>query len=261
MELIKSNAKEIALTGEEVHVKFASAYPYFWVRNDGNGAVLMSLSPGISEGGDGVVKVLAGSSAGTMHGNFAHDSLYLSGAGTVQVMATMSAHNPFKCAGKGGEGNYDYGVNFSTHNMLADYEVNSSVCSRAVDGEKVVYTIKSNLGIAWYLVASMITVKRDKMYKMTVNSWDGYGRLMISPETINPQYSGGAIPRTVGNFLHDERLFDCENQTTKYFYNIPRRDGQIDPYNVSIWFCSDDFRDGGNGTNEFSFEIGLYEEI
>lgn len=117
MELIKSNAKEITLTGEEVHVKFASAYPYFWVRNDGGETVLMSLSPNISEGGDGVVSVLAGGSAGTMHGfNSTRSDLYLSGSGKVQVMGTYTPENPFRNAGKGGE---DGGSSITVDTLLS----------------------------------------------------------------------------------------------------------------------------------------------
>lgn len=104
MVQIKSNALATDLAGEEVQVRFASAYPYFWVRNDGGGTVLMSLSPGIAAGGDGVIEVLAGSSAGTMHGfNDTRNNFYISGSGRVQIMATFTPENPFRNAGKGGE--------------------------------------------------------------------------------------------------------------------------------------------------------------
>lgn len=100
---ITSNTKPLELTGEEVHVHFASAFPYFWLRNDGSGTVMMSLSPNIEAGKDGVIKVLVGSSAGTMHGfEGTRSDLYLLGSGAVQVMGTYSAHNPFKQGGKGG---------------------------------------------------------------------------------------------------------------------------------------------------------------
>lgn len=103
MEEITTNAKELTLDGTEVHVHFTAGFPYFWVRNDSGGTVLMSLSPNISEGKDGVISVLVGSSAGTMHGfNGTQNDLYLLGSGKIQIMGTGSAHNPFKTAGKGG---------------------------------------------------------------------------------------------------------------------------------------------------------------
>lgn len=103
METITSNTKTLELTGEEVHVHFTAGFPYFWVRNDGSGTVLISLSPNISEGKDGVIEVLAGSSAGTMHGfNDTRNDFYISGSGKVQVMATHTPENPFRKAQKGG---------------------------------------------------------------------------------------------------------------------------------------------------------------
>ena len=108
MEEITSNTKAIELTGVVVHVHFTSGIPFFWLRNDSGGTVLMSLSPDIEEGGDGVIEVLAGGSAGTMHGFYGTRSdLYILGSGKVQVMGTHSAHNPFKTAEKGGGNGVD----------------------------------------------------------------------------------------------------------------------------------------------------------
>lgn len=101
---ITTNTKSLELTGEETHVHFTTAFPYFWLRNDSSGTVLMSLSPNIEEGGDGVISVLAGSSAGTMHGyNSTCNDLYLSGRGKVQVMGTHTPENPFRNCRKGGD--------------------------------------------------------------------------------------------------------------------------------------------------------------
>ena len=103
METITTNTKSLELTGEEVHVHFTSAFPYFWLRNDGSWTVLMSLSPHIEGGKDGVIEVPAGSSAGTMHGfEGSRNDLYISGSGKVQVMGTYTPENPFRKARKGG---------------------------------------------------------------------------------------------------------------------------------------------------------------
>lgn len=100
---ITTNTKTLKLTGEEVHIHFTAGFPYFWLRNDGNWTVLMSLSPNIEEGKDGVIEVLAGSSAGTMHGfNDTRNDFYISGSGKVQIMATHTPENPFRNARKGG---------------------------------------------------------------------------------------------------------------------------------------------------------------
>ena len=104
MEEINTNTKRVELTGEEIHIHFSSAFPYFWILNFSGGTVLMSLSPNIEEGKDGVIEVLAGSSAGTMHGYDATRSdLYLFGSGKVQIMGTYTPENPFRKARKGGE--------------------------------------------------------------------------------------------------------------------------------------------------------------
>lgn len=103
MEEIQTNAKELTLDGTEIHVHFLSGYSDFWVRNDGTGTVLMSLSPNISEGKDGVVSVPAGSSAGTMHGfDDTRQDLYIFGSGKIMVMGTYTPENPFKSRSKGG---------------------------------------------------------------------------------------------------------------------------------------------------------------
>lgn len=103
METITSNTKMLVLAGVVVHVHFTSAFPYFWVRNDSGGTVLMSIFPNIEEGKDGVIEVLAGSSAGTMHGyNATSNDLYLLGSGKVQIMGTYTPENPFRKAQKGG---------------------------------------------------------------------------------------------------------------------------------------------------------------
>ena len=106
-EEINTNTKRVELNGEEIHIHFSSTYSHFWVRNDGKSTVLMSLSPNISEGKDGVIEVPAGSSAGTEQGtNNRKQDLYIIGNGKVQVMGTEAPNNPFKEDVKGG-GNSD----------------------------------------------------------------------------------------------------------------------------------------------------------
>lgn len=127
MEEITTNAKIVTLDGTEMHVHFSSAFPYFWVLNLGDGTVLMSVSPNISEGKDGVIEVIAGSSAGTMHGyNATSNDLYLIGSGKVQIMGTYTPENPFKQARKGGENHINDGLAYGFSSVNNSYSVDFS---------------------------------------------------------------------------------------------------------------------------------------
>lgn len=94
IQTIRTNAKSLELTGEETHIHFDTGYPYFWVRNDSTGTVLLSMFPNVSEGGDGVVPLPAGSSTGTMHGVRKND-IYVLGSGKIVIMGTISPNSPF----------------------------------------------------------------------------------------------------------------------------------------------------------------------
>lgn len=134
MEEITTNAKIVTLDGTELHVHFTSAFPYFWLRNDGSSTVLMSISPNISEGGDGVIEVLAGSSAGTMHGYAAtRNDLYLLGSGRVQIMGTYTPENPFRKARKGGENHINDGLAY-------EFGAVNDTCDTVWSGYQFLYT-------------------------------------------------------------------------------------------------------------------------
>lgn len=108
---ISTNTISVPLNGTEERIRFVSAYPYFWVRNDGAENIYISVYSDISEGKDGVIEIPAGSSAGTMHGIRKHN-LYVKGNGKVQTMGTVENKNPFKQILKGGD-NSNSGTLFS----------------------------------------------------------------------------------------------------------------------------------------------------
>jgi hypothetical protein len=100
--MISSRNATITLTsGTEATAEFTSKYDYFFVKNDSNSDAYMSISSGITAGADGVFKIPAGGSCGTMHG-YPLDKLYLLGEGSVQVCGCGTAESPFKASQRGG---------------------------------------------------------------------------------------------------------------------------------------------------------------
>ena len=100
--MIETRNATVALSGTEKAVEFAAAYNYFYIKNDSQGMVYVSMSSNITAGADGVFAVDAGGSCGTAHG-YPATKLYLLGTGSVQVCGTGSADNPFKSALRGGD--------------------------------------------------------------------------------------------------------------------------------------------------------------
>lgn len=159
MITIETNAMEINLPDGETQVRFTAGYPYFWLRNDSSDTVLISLSPNIAEGKDGVISIPAGSSNGTMHGHRLND-LYISGSGKVMVMGTGSADNPFKSAGKGGG---DGGtVDLSGYAKKEDVPVPSEVINSSSTNE----TVSTSKSVFDYVI-SMLASAGFKPVKVT----------------------------------------------------------------------------------------------
>lgn len=100
--MVKENTTTVTLTGTEVTVEFDKNYTYFWLNNIGDSAVYASMKPDVTADKDGVITVLSGTAAGTMHG-YGADKLYLNGSGKVQIIGTYSAFCPFRVGAKGGD--------------------------------------------------------------------------------------------------------------------------------------------------------------
>lgn len=82
--------KTIALSGAEVKVTFSGGNA--WLRNDGASAVYASKTAGITAGADGVISIPAGGSA-PVYG--ANGTVFLLGSGSVQLIGSDYATNPF----------------------------------------------------------------------------------------------------------------------------------------------------------------------
>ena len=101
--MVKENTTTVTITGSDVTVEFDKNYTYFWVNNIGDSAVYASMKSEVTADKDGVVTILSGTAAGTMHG-YGADKLYLNGSGKVQIIGTYSAFCPFRVGAKGGDG-------------------------------------------------------------------------------------------------------------------------------------------------------------
>ena len=161
MITIETNAMELELTGGELQVRFTAGYPFFWVRNDSSDTIRISLSPGISEGKDGVITISAGSSNGTMHGYRLND-LYISGSGKVMVMGTGSAHNPFKSRGKGGDNGFSGDYNDLTN------KPDIPVPSKVIDSNSTNETVSTSKAVFDYVISMLASagfkpLKVDKL--------------------------------------------------------------------------------------------------
>lgn len=123
MVMLKTNTQTITLDGSEQEVRFNRNYPYFWVQNQGDSDVLISINSGIAEGKDGVMTILGGGGTGcTMHG-YDLDRFYLLGSGKVQVVGTYSANCPFKAAQGGGD---KYTLPVATTDILGGVKVDGT---------------------------------------------------------------------------------------------------------------------------------------
>ncbi len=83
--------KTIVLDGAEAAVTFTGANA--WLRNDGEKTIYASKNAGISAGADDVVSIPAGGSAPVYD---ARGIVHIKGAGSVQLIGSNYAVNPFK---------------------------------------------------------------------------------------------------------------------------------------------------------------------
>ena len=89
--------KTIVLDGAEAAVTFTGTNA--WLRNDGEKTIYASKNAGIAAGADGVVSIPAGGSAPVYD---ARGTVYLLGTGSVQLIGSNYAVNPFKTSAQSG---------------------------------------------------------------------------------------------------------------------------------------------------------------
>ena len=89
--------KTVLLDGAEVAVTFTGANA--WLRNDGTSVIYASKNADISAGADDVVSIPAGGSAPVYD---ARGTVYIKGSGSVQLIGSNYAVNPFKTSAQSG---------------------------------------------------------------------------------------------------------------------------------------------------------------
>ena len=105
---VNSNCISFALSGSEVEVTLMGSYSHIWVENLGTSTIQMSRNPNIESQTSGVIQRPPKSSGGMEVDN---STIYILGdSGTINVMGTHSAENPFKITGEGGGSNVSGGV-------------------------------------------------------------------------------------------------------------------------------------------------------
>lgn len=249
---VNSNCISFELDGSEVKVEFTGQFSYIWVENLGSSTIKMSRDPEIETQSSGVIQRPPNSSGGMAVNN---STIYISGTGTVNVMGTNSGANPFKIKTKGGDENTganDHVVHFSSHNLLADYDVNTSICTKTQDGDTVTYSIEGYKNTGWYQIIKGATLKKGKMYKLTVDE-NYYGCGIIG---LSMSYSNISVGEAAGNFKSSQNVISNGNTNTKYFYIDNNVDMYTDVY-FGIWIQIT----VNVERFPYSFNIGLYEEI
>ena len=93
-------SKTISLTGEEIRADYSGG-TNAWLRNDGTATVYASTVPGVAAGADGVVSIPAGQAVRI---DGACRTVYLLGAGPVQLVGSDYTACPFKTSARGGSG-------------------------------------------------------------------------------------------------------------------------------------------------------------
>lgn len=99
--VIDTNAISLELNGSEIQLEFVGSYSYIWVENIGSSTISVSRTPDIANQESGFIQRPPKSSVGIQVSN---STIYVSGTGIINVMATNSAENPFKIVGEGGGG-------------------------------------------------------------------------------------------------------------------------------------------------------------
>ncbi len=250
--------KTVSLNGEELCVALPGRN--CCIRNLGSEMIYASVRPGIVPEADGVLGVPAG----------AVDTLYdtcgtvcLKGNGKAQLVGSDYDRG---CLG-GSEGSSDACtdigadiVKFSTHNLLSDSTVKlgGTYSSFTVNGEKVTCNIAGNpQNIAdWFKFTSNITFKTNRLYKISVSEFKGYGRIGISTagDSVNIHLNENKNAACING--NDNHLITPE-RTECQFLIVPAS-AHAKTQTAIFLFCPDPAYN--DGREAFSFDIALYEQ-
>lgn len=168
---------------------------------------------------------------------------------------------------------------FSETNLLTGVTFfDSKYATTVKEGNIVRVTFNSTNDNMWYPLTSVIAFSTKKHYKISVKSWNGFGRLGISKRYVDSFTTNwdnspfGTYPmgskcglNAIGNFNGSDIYNDGDNHvlsstdlSDKIFKIIPNSYDSL-TVNGSLWICSDQLY---NGLKEsFSIELALYEQI
>lgn len=124
--------KTIALSGAEVKVTFSGGNA--WLRNDGASAVYAAKTAGVTAGADGVISIPAGGSA-PVYG--ANGTVFLLGSGSVQLVGSDYATNPFKTSTSSGGSAVDEVARTAVDTHAGNAEIHVSADEKALWNGKV----------------------------------------------------------------------------------------------------------------------------
>lgn len=100
--LVSSNCTNIILNGEEVEITFVQPFKFIWVENLGTATIKISRDKNIASRDHGFIQRPPNSSGGM---SVDKSTIYIYGeSGSINVMGTDSAENPYELSAYGGGG-------------------------------------------------------------------------------------------------------------------------------------------------------------
>lgn len=167
----------------------------------------------------------------------------------------------------GGEGE----IQFSETNLLTGITFfDSKYATTVKDGNKVRVTFNSTNDVIWYSLTGAIPFNIKKFYKLSINNWNGYGRLGINKTStssfsdnipLSPFGSGNGIKcglNAIGNFTTDNHVLGSFTTEDKIFKIVPNHYNSL-TVSGSLWICTDELYN--DSRESFSIELSLYEQI
>lgn len=160
---------------------------------------------------------------------------------------------------------------FSETNLLTGITFfDSKYATTVKDGNKVRVTFNSANDVIWYSLTGAIPFNIEKFYKLSINNWNGYGRLGINKTytssfsdniTLSPYGSGNGIKcglNAIGNFSTDNHVLGSFTTEDKIFKIVPNHYNSL-TVSGSLWICTDELYN--DSRESFSIELALYEQI
>lgn len=160
---------------------------------------------------------------------------------------------------------------FSETNLLTGITFfDSKYATTVKDGNKVRVTFNSANDVIWYSLTGAIPFNIEKFYKLSINNWNGYGRLGINKTytssfsdniTLSPYGSGNGIKcglNAIGNFSTDNHVLWSFTTEDKIFKIVPNHYNSL-TVSGSLWICTDELYN--DSRESFSIELALYEQI